>query len=117
MKTQTLIIMISIFGLFSCKIDTKLTEEKTDSGIKLIYKPKNASSSGLQVHIIPNNPKIILTREISIKLIDYLSIGFPKKEINVQLDSSISFVDCGQGFEKIVCPNCGKNISIDYWQG
>lgn len=27
----------------------------------------------------------------------------------------ISFVDCGQGFENVACPNCGKEISIDLW--
>jgi hypothetical protein len=108
--------MISIFGLFSCKTDTKLTEEKTESGIKLIYKPKSATSSGFEIRIIPLKPELELQKEISVSLIKYLSKEFPNKEIVIQLDSTISFVDCGQGFEKVVCPNCGNEISMDYWQ-
>jgi len=108
--------MISIFGLFSCKTDTKLAEEKTESGINLIYKPKNATSSGFEIRIIPQKPELELQKEISVSLIKYLSKEFPNNEIIIRLDSTISFVDCGQGFEKVVCPNCGKEISMDFWQ-
>lgn len=49
--------MISIFGFLGCKSNTKLTEEKTESGIKLMYKPKNASFSGSVIRIIPCKPE------------------------------------------------------------
>ncbi|MBK6963188.1 MAG: hypothetical protein IPH20_04420 [Bacteroidales bacterium] len=108
--------MISISGLFGCKTQTKLTEEKAESGLKLIYKPKRATYSGFEVRIIPQKPDLELHRDISVLLIDYLSKEFPDKEINIQLDSAISFVDCGQDFERVVCPDCGKEISMDFWQ-
>lgn len=108
--------MISIFGLFGCKTDTKLTEEKTESGIKLIYKPKNSIYSSSHIRIFPKNPEINLQREIAISLINFLSKEFSNKELNIELDSTISFVDCGQGFEKVDCPNCGKEISMEFWQ-
>lgn len=107
--------MISIFGFLGCKPNTKLTEEKTELGIKLIYKPKNASSSGFEIRIIPCKPELELKKEITASLIEYLSKEFPNKEIVIQIDSTISFVDCGQGFEKVICPNCGKEISMDFW--
>jgi hypothetical protein len=115
MKIINYLLMISIFGLFGCKTNTKLTEEKTESGIKLIYKPKNATSSGFEIRIIPQDPELELQKEISASLIEYLSKEFPNKEIVIQIDSTISFVDCGQGFEKVTCPNCGKEISMDFW--
>jgi len=93
-----------------------MIEEKTESGIKLIYKPKNATSSGFEIRIIPQIPELELPREISVSLIKYLSKKFPGKEIIIKLDSTISFVDCGQGFEKVICPNCSKEILMDFWQ-
>jgi hypothetical protein len=107
--------MISIFGFLGCKSDTKLTEEKTESGIKLIYKPKKATFSGFEFRIIPQKPEIELQKEISASLIEYLSKEFPNKEIVIHINSTISFVDCGQEFEKVICPNCGKEISMDFW--
>lgn len=107
--------MISIFGLFSCKTDTKLTEEKTDSVIKLIHKPKDLKYSGSQIRIFPKNPEIKLQREVAVSLINYLSKEFSNADLNIELDSTTNFVDCGQGFEKVVCPNCGKAISMEFW--
>ena len=108
--------MISILRLFNCKTEPKLTEETTESGIKMIYKPKSATSSGFEIRIIPQKVEFELQKEISTSLIKYLSKEFPDKEIIIQLDSMISFVDCGEGFEKVLCPNCGKEISMDFWQ-
>lgn len=107
--------MISIFGFLGCKSNTKLTEEKTESGIKLIYKPKSVTYSGDEIRIIPRDPEIELQKKISTSLIEYLLKEFPNKEIIIQIDSTISFVDCGQGFEKVICPNCGNEISMDFW--
>jgi len=115
MKIINYLLMISIFGFLGCKSDTKLTEEKTESGIRLIYKPKKATSSGFEIRIIPQNPELELQKEISASLIEYLSKEFPNKEIIIQIDSTISFVDCGQGFEKVICPKCNSEISMDYW--
>jgi hypothetical protein len=108
--------MIPIFGLLGCKTDTKLIEEKTESGIKLIYKPKISIYSGSQMRIFPKNPEIMLQREVAISLINYLSKELPNKELNIELDSTINFVDCGEEFEKVVCTNCGKEISMEFWQ-
>jgi len=115
MKIINYLLVISIFGLLGCKTDTKLTEEKTESGTKLIYKPKSSTSSGFEIRIIPRKPELELQKEISTSLIEYLSKEFPNKEIVIQIDSTISYVDSGQGFDKVICPNCGKDISIDFW--
>lgn len=108
--------MISIFKLFGCKTDTEITEEKTESGVKMIYNPGSATSSGFEIRIIPQKPELELQKTISVSLMKYLSNEFPNKKIVIQLDSTISFVDCGQGFEKVICPDCGKEISMDFWQ-
>ena len=107
--------MISILGLLGCKTDTKIVERKTDTGVEFEYKPTKATFSDFQAIIIPTNPKNSYSRENVTKLIDCLSKQFINKEIILSIDSSVSFVDCGQEFEKIVCPNCGKEIELDFW--
>jgi hypothetical protein len=82
----------------------------------LIYKPKNSIYSRSQIRIFPNNPQINLPKEVAISLIHYLSKEFPNKELHIELDSTMSFVDCGEEFEKVVCPYCGKEISMEFWQ-
>jgi len=107
--------MISILGLLGCKTDTKIVEKKTDTGVEFVYKPTKATFSDFQAIIIPKNPNNSYRREDVSKLIDYLSKQFINKEIVLFIDSSVSFVDCGQEFDKIVCPNCGKEIGLDFW--
>ncbi len=37
-------------------------------------------------------------------------------EIRIQLEESIAFFDCGGNFERILCPLCHAQISIEWWQ-
>jgi hypothetical protein len=108
--------MISIPEIFGGNPEPKQTEEQTGSGIKLVYKPKKATYSGSEIRIIPCNPGAELTKETAILLITYLSTEFPDKEISGQVDTSISFVDCGECFEKVICPGCGNEIQMEFWQ-
>ena len=105
-----------IFGFLGCVPNLRIIEEKTESGIKLLYKPKNSSFSSNQLIIIPVNPEISLSKEISLELVKFLSEAFKNKEICIQLDTKINFVDCGENLEKITCPNCEKEIQLEYWQ-
>ena len=66
MKTPICTVMILIPGLFSCNPDIKLTEEQTGSGIRMVYKPKRATSSGFEIRIIPQKPEVELQKEICI---------------------------------------------------
>ncbi|MDD4990672.1 MAG: hypothetical protein PHR83_00440 [Paludibacter sp.] len=115
MKKLKYIFMISILGLLCCKTNTKIAEKKTDTGVEFEYKPTKAAFSDFQTIIIPKNPNNSYSRENVSKLIDYLSKQVINKEINLSIDSSVSFVDCGQEFEKVFCPNCGKEIDLDFW--
>ena len=115
-RKLTYILTILMLGFFGCKPDTKIVTTKTETGIKLIYKPKNSVYSGFEIRLIPKQPDFEISENQAELLIDYLSKEFPGKEITARLDSSISFVDCGQGFEKVICPNCGEMISGELWQ-
>jgi hypothetical protein len=108
--------MIALLNLIRRKPSSIIREEKTTNGIKLIRKPLHSTSSGNSMHIIPNDPGIALDKNESIRLVQLLSKRFPDKEIELQIDSRVSFVDCGDSFENICCPLCGKDIPMDYWQ-
>ena len=99
----------------ACAPNSNIIEEKTKSGIKIIYKPKDAVFSSNQLNIIPNRPDFSIDKETANKLLNFLSGKFNDKEISIELDSSICFVDCGENFEKILCPNCGKEIPGEEW--
>lgn len=37
-------------------------------------------------------------------------------EVSVELTEKIRFEHCGANFQKILCPDCGKEIQMDWWQ-
>jgi len=37
-------------------------------------------------------------------------------EINIELTEKVRFENCGANFEKVLCPDCGKEIELDWWQ-
>jgi len=37
-------------------------------------------------------------------------------KVEVKISEPIRFVDCGENFEKILCPNCGAGLEIVWWQ-
>ena len=108
--------MTSILGFLGRKPASDIKEEQTADGIKLILKPENSTFSGIGIYIIPSDPKVSFNRNDAANLIQMLAIRFPDKEIAACLGSEISFVDCGEGLEKINCPNCNKEIPMEFWQ-
>jgi hypothetical protein len=60
-------------------------------------------------------PRLTLTtHEIALELFE--SIAPEADEIEVKLSDKIQFFDCGANLERIICPRCGEEISIDWWQ-
>jgi hypothetical protein len=116
MKTNKFLLVMLILELMGCGANLRVNEEKTDSGIKIIYKPKDTSFSSNRLIVIPTRPEVTINKETSILLIKFLSRTFRNKEICVQIDTNINFVDCGENFEKVICPKCEKEIAINYWQ-
>jgi hypothetical protein len=37
-------------------------------------------------------------------------------EVKIELSEKIRFVDCGSNFERILCPDCKKELDISWWQ-
>ena len=66
--------------------------------------------------LIPENPRHVPEKERQ----DFARIRFqeicPDAVIEVKVFEEIQFFDCGSNFERIVCPVCASEISMDWWQ-
>ena len=37
-------------------------------------------------------------------------------EVKAEASAGIRFIDCGANLERVLCPDCGAEIEIDWWQ-
>ena len=37
-------------------------------------------------------------------------------EIEIETTEQIRFVDCGANFTRVLCPKCGRDLEIEWWQ-
>jgi hypothetical protein len=37
-------------------------------------------------------------------------------EVELKIFDRVTFFDCGENFERIQCPSCGAEISVEWWQ-
>lgn len=64
--------------------------------------------------VIPADPKIALpdtAEALKEALADI--VGTPRSRIKNY--DRIQFIDCGENFERILCPACGSALSTDWW--
>ncbi|MBX2821873.1 MAG: hypothetical protein KTR29_19400 [Rhodothermaceae bacterium] len=69
-----------------------------------------------KIALIPENPHdaIELTR-LSLAC-EYLTELAPSNTVAEILSESVfTFRDCGQNFERIHCPSCGEDVSVEWW--
>jgi hypothetical protein len=66
--------------------------------------------------VVPRDPTHVPTAEVQRRVAEVLSRLAPKAEDStVQATEEIQFFDCGENFERISCPRCSADISIDWW--
>jgi hypothetical protein len=69
------------------------------------------------IALIPEDPHFvpdIARRERALRR--FMEIAPDAEEIEIKVSERIEFYDCGQNFERIVCPSCHAQISLDWWQ-
>ena len=37
-------------------------------------------------------------------------------EVKAEATTGVRFIDCGANFERVLCPDCGAEIQMDWWQ-
>lgn len=67
--------------------------------------------------LIPADPYYIPDEEQCRRVRDRFEEIAPHNDgIEIKIGENIQFFDCAANFERIICPTCHKEISIDWWQ-
>ncbi len=65
--------------------------------------------------IVPINYDYIAGEEQIQAAIMYIKEVVPDYQIAAEVFDTTQFIDCGGELEKIKCPDCGEEISFDWW--
>jgi hypothetical protein len=69
------------------------------------------------IRLIPDNPEYIPVQSAQIAAQRLVASLFPKAErVNVLSTEQTNFIDPGGNLEKIICPICEREVSIEWWQ-
>lgn len=66
---------------------------------------------------IPKDPVFIPSNFAQEKIKEFLCSNFSKADdIKVRVEENIEFIDQGENFERVVCPDCERQIDMEWWQ-
>src|SRR5665213_1889871 len=69
------------------------------------------------IALIPENPALVPEATKQARARDrFAQIAPEADEIKVKVSESVAFFDCGGNFERILCPACHTEISVEWWQ-
>ena len=69
------------------------------------------------IALIPKDPRHVPDAERQSRARARLAeIAPDADEIEIKVSDQIEFVDCGANFERIRCPSCNTEISVEWWQ-
>jgi len=59
--------------------------------------------------VVPRDPRLVPTDEVQRRVVGVLNRI-------AEVSAQVQFFDCGQNFERVLCPHCSSEIGIDWWQ-
>ena len=66
--------------------------------------------------IIPNNPSYVPSDAAQSEAVTALEQLLPEGEMcNAEVYEEVSFIDCGENLESVLCPECGKETLLDFF--
>lgn len=67
--------------------------------------------------LIPEDPRFVPdgSRQFRAKL-RLVELAPEAHEITAEESDTVRFLDCGGNFERILCPSCGSEVPIEWWQ-
>ena len=69
-----------------------------------------------KIALIPENPHDTIEPDRLNLACAYLTELDPSNPVaEILAESVFKFCDCGQNFERIRCPSCGEEVSIEWW--
>jgi hypothetical protein len=69
------------------------------------------------IALIPEDPSFVPETAAQEKARDrFAEISPDSWEINIKLSNTVQFFDCGENFERVLCPSCNSEVAIEWWQ-
>jgi hypothetical protein len=69
------------------------------------------------ITFIPEDPTLVPEAARQAQARDrFAQIAPEADEINLKISESVAFFNCGGNFERILCPACHAEISVEWWQ-
>ena len=69
------------------------------------------------IALIPEDPRFLPDETSQQAAVDRFAELAPEaEEIDVLASDGIQFFDCGQNFERMLCPSCAAELDPDWWQ-
>lgn len=69
------------------------------------------------IAIVPKDPKFVPDPQAQGQALELFRAMAPDAEnFEIRLSERIQLFDCGANLEGIICPRCGYEISIEWWQ-
>ncbi len=66
--------------------------------------------------LVPRDPQSAASLDVQVRVVALLKRIAPSAEsITPEVSEAIRFHDAGENLERIICPRCGEEISIDWW--
>lgn len=67
--------------------------------------------------VMPEKPEYVPSEEAQRKAVAlFKQLAPTADEVIAQASVGIRFIDCGANFERVLCPACGGEIEIEWWQ-
>jgi hypothetical protein len=78
---------------------------------------RSAGMSDNWIVLIPEDPRFVPSVEGRERARDgFAEIAPEAEEIEVKITDTVEFFDCGTNFERVICPACRSEISMEWWQ-
>jgi hypothetical protein len=69
------------------------------------------------IALIPEDPRFVPDAAKQRRARDRFTELAPEAdEIEIKVSQKVEFFDCGANFERVLCPWCGSEIPVEWWQ-
>ncbi len=66
--------------------------------------------------VIPENPEHVPTEDAQERAVAlFRRIAPQADEVEKEMSEEVRFIDCGANLSRIVCPHCGAELEVDWW--
>lgn len=70
------------------------------------------------LRLIPTDPSFVPTKKAQAAAKKALRAALPDAEdVTSEVAEHVALQDCGESFDRVLCPACAREIAIETWQG